>query len=68
MLKNCLFQFEQLLVVFQFTSLGTIPEGITSSAVRVKICGIAAGIKTYKSILKKKKKKHDKIVLFAQKF
>ena len=53
--------------VSEFTSLVTIPEGIISSEVRIKICGITAGTQTYKSIIKKKKKKHDKIVLLAQK-
>ena len=43
-----------------------IPIGITSYAVGLKICAIAAGIKKYKSIIKKKKKKHDKIVLLAK--
>ena len=32
----------------------------------LKICAIAAGIKNYKSIIKKKKMKHDKIVLLAK--
>ena len=49
-----------------FTSLIGIPVGITSSAIGLKICAIAAGIKKYKSIHKKKKKKHDKIVLLAK--
>ena len=40
--------------------------GIKSSAVGLKIWTIAAGIKKYKSIIKKKKKKHDKIVLLAK--
>ena len=43
-----------------------IPIGITSSAVGLKNCAIAAGIKKYKSIIKKKKKKHDKIILLAK--
>ena len=30
------------------------------------ICAIPAGIKKYKSIIKKKKKKHDKMVLLAK--
>ena len=34
---------------------------ITSSAIGLKICAIAAGIKRCKSIIKKNKKKHDKI-------
>ena len=40
--------------------------GVTSSALGVKISAITAGIKKYKSIIKKKKKKHDKIVLLAK--
>ena len=43
-----------------------IPIGITSSAIGVKIGEITAGIKTYKSIIKKKNKKHDKTVLLAK--
>ena len=34
-----------------------------SSAVRIKICAITAGIKKYKPIIKKKNKKHDETVL-----
>ena len=43
-----------------------IPIGITSSAVGIKISAITAEIKRYKSIIKKKKKKHDKIVLLTK--
>ena len=39
--------------------------GIASSSIGIKICAITAGMKKYKSIIKKKKKKHDKIVLLA---
>ena len=46
-----------------FASLVGIPIGITSSA---KICAIIAAIKKYKSIIKKKKKKYDKIVLLGK--
>ena len=49
-----------------FPSLIPLPVFVTSSAVAVKICAINAGIKNYKSIIKKKKKKHDKIVLVAK--
>ena len=49
-----------------FTSLVVIPIGITSPAIRLKICVIAAGIKKYKSITKKKEKKHDKILSLAK--
>ena len=41
-----------------FASLLDIPIGITCSAIGLKICAIAAGIKNYKSIIKKKKKKY----------
>ena len=48
-----------------FSSLLGIPVRITSSAVGLKICSIPAGIKC-KSIIRKKKKKHDTIVLSAK--
>ena len=45
-----------------FASILGIPIGITSSAIGLKICAITAGIQKYKSIIKKRRKKHDKIV------
>ena len=47
---------------FSFASLVCVPVGITSFTVRIKICAITAGIKKFKSAIKKKKKKHDKTV------
>ena len=44
----------------------SIPIEITSSAIGLNVCAITAGIKKYKSIIKKKKKKHDRIVLLAK--
>ena len=49
-----------------FASLVDIPIGIKSSAIGLKICTITAGIKKYNSIMKKKKEKHDKMVLSAK--
>ena len=49
-----------------FASLVYAPVGITSSAVGIKICAITAGIKKYKSIIKKKKKKHNKILVLGK--
>ena len=49
-----------------FASIVGISIGITSSAIELKICVITAGIKNYKSIIKKKKKKHDKILSLAK--
>ena len=49
-----------------FASLVCVPVGIMSSAVGINICAITAGIKKYKSITKKKKKKHNKIVLLGK--
>ena len=40
--------------IYPFTSLTGFPKDITSSAIGLKICAIASGIKTYKSIIKKK--------------
>ena len=51
---------------FSLTSFVDIPIGIRSSAMRLKICVITAGIKKYKSIIKKKKKKHDKVLSLAK--
>ena len=48
-----------------FTPLAGILIGITSSAIGFKICVITAWIEKYKSINKKKKKNHDKIILLA---
>ena len=47
---------------FVFASLVGIPTGITNSAIGVKICVIPAAIKNYKSIIKKKERKHDKVL------
>ena len=52
--------------IFAFASLVCVPIGITSSAVGIKICAITEGIKMYKSVIKKKKKKRDKIVLLGK--
>ena len=47
-------------------SLLGIPIGVTSSAIGLKPYAIIAGIKRYKSIIKKKKQKYDKMVLLAK--
>ena len=49
-----------------FPSLVGIPIGTTSSTIVLKICVITAAIKKYKSLIKKKMKKNDKIVLLAK--
>ena len=49
-----------------FASLLGIFIGITSSAIELKVCAIAAAIKKYLSIIKKKKKKHKEIALLAK--
>ena len=50
-----------------FASLPGIPRRITSSTIGLKIFAIAAKIKKYKSIIKKKKKKYDKMWLAKSK-
>ena len=37
-----------------------------NSAIALKVCVITAAVRRYKSIIKKKKKKHNKIVLLAK--
>ena len=66
MLSTYLFYVLQLLCVSvsAFSFLVCIPIGITSSTIRSKICVITAGIKSYGSIIKKKK--HGKIVVLAK--
>ena len=49
-----------------FASLVVVHIGITSSTLWLKIWAITVGIKRYKLIIKKKKKKHNKIVLLAK--
>ena len=51
-----------------FDFLVGIPVVLTSSAVAVKncACAVTAGINKYKSIIKKKKKKHNKIALLQK--
>ena len=49
-----------------FASLVDIPIGIASFTVELKVFVITAGIEKYKSLIKKKKMKHDKTVLLAK--
>ena len=49
-----------------FSSLISIPIGITRSAIGLKICALTARIKKYNSIIDKKKKKHYKRVSLAK--
>ena len=52
--------------ISEFTSLVCALVGTASSAVGMKMCAITTEIKKYKSVIKKKKKKHDKIVLLGK--
>ena len=49
-----------------FVSLVGIRIGIASSTIELKTCVITTAIKMYKSIIKKKRKNRDKIVLLAK--
>ena len=51
---------------FCFYFSDSIPIGITISAIGLKISAIPAGIKKYQSIIREKKKKHDKIALLEK--
>ena len=48
------------------SSLVCVPVGITNSAVGIDICAVVGGIKKYQSIIKKKNKRYDKIVLLGK--
>ena len=47
-------------------SLVCAPVSIVSFAVGINICGKTAGLKTYMSIIEKKREKHDEILLIAK--
>ena len=49
-----------------FASLLGITVGFTNSAIGLKICAITATIEKCKSIIRKKKKKHNKIASLAK--
>ena len=48
--------------ISSFASLVCVPVVITIPSVETKLCTITGGIKRYKSIIKRKKKKHDETV------
>ena len=51
--------------IFVFASCVGIPIGIASSTTGLKVCVITTGIKKYKSIIKKKRKKNHEAVSLA---
>ena len=53
-------------LISAFASLVYVTAGIPSSALGIKICVVTAEIKKYKSIIKKKRNKHDKIILLVK--
>ena len=58
--------FTGCIFISDFTSLVGIPIGITNSAIGLNVCVITAGIKKYRSIIKRKKKQYDKILSLAK--
>ena len=62
MLKTFLF----CLSISEFSSLFCVPVGIMCSTIGIKICTITAGIKMYKSIMTKRRNKHDKLALLGK--
>ena len=63
---NFVFTVTVCICISAFASLVGISKGIMSSTIICNICQIIARIKNYKSIIKKKKKKHDEIALLAK--
>ena len=68
LLDTFLFSFYNcwIISISVFTFLIGISIEITSSITGLKICVITARIKKYKSIINKKKKKHDQMILLAK--
>ena len=67
--EHCLILFFAILgyvSISAFAYLVGIPIWVKSSTVGLKICAIIAGIKKYQSMINKKKRKHDKVVLLAK--
>ena len=67
--KTCqyLIYVERLIIlVSTVTGCVCVRVGISNSAVGMKICTIAVGIKNFKSVIRKKKKKHNRIVLLGK--
>ena len=60
------FYASECVSISAFASLVGIPMGIMSSTVGLWICALAAAIKSVNQLLRKKKKKHDKIVLIGK--
>ena len=52
--------------ISSFASLVGMPIGITSSALRLKVCVKTVGMKKYKPKIEKKKEKHNKMLLLAK--
>ena len=65
-LFSLVFAVNGCISISAFASLVSISTGIMSSTIGLNICAIVARIKWYKSIIKKKKKKHDEKSLLAK--
>ena len=61
-----IFEVTVCISVSALASLLNVFKRIMSSTTRLNICAIISRIKKYKSIIKKKKKKHYKIALLAK--
>ena len=60
------FAIAGFVLISALASFFGIPIVITSSAIGLKTCAVTAGIEKYKSIIKRKKKKRNEIVLLAK--
>ena len=58
--------FTKRISISAFASFLGISIRITDTAIGIKICAIPAGIKHFKSVIKRKEKKHDKIALLKK--
>ena len=63
---NLVYAVTVCIPISAFASLISTSKGITRSTIGLNICVIIARIKKYKSIIEKKKKKHDEIAFLAK--
>ena len=63
---NLVFTVTVCISIFALTSIVDISKGIMSSITGLNICANITRIKQYKSIIKKKEKKHDEMALLEK--
>ena len=61
-----MFKITGCVSISAFAFLFRVPIGVRSFAIELKICATTEASKNYNSVIQKKNKKHDKLVLLAK--